>query len=369
TENALRRTIPDKVLSIEKFGEEETFDLEVSDNPHNFLANGFIVHNTAKSLLLRSLGQWMSGKVFERLLTKFTTPEEIFGPISVKGLKEDDYRRLTQGMLPETDLAFLDEIFKASSAILNTTLGVLNERIFQNGKTLTNCPLQICVAASNEWPHDQEGGKELGALFDRFLFRKKVRPIMSAAGRKRLLWERNHQPTFSATITPKEIESAHKDAMAIKWTKDGEQAFEEILRELAKEGVMPGDRRQFKAVGASQAFAYLSGDDKVEPGHLEILTHVLWDEPQEQPEKVAAVIGKIANPVGLKVNSLLLETEEILASTNVKDLGQAAAATKKLQNVFKQLDGLKSGNGRVDKAKQYVSEQVKRIKLATVEAL
>jgi MoxR-like ATPase len=124
---------------------------------------------TAKSLLLDSLMAWMHGKKFTILFTKFTTPEECFGPISVVGLKEDKYRRVTTGKLPEADGAFGDEIWKASSAILNTLLRILNERVYDNGEgVLTPVPLRIFVAASNEWPHAQEGGKELQALFDRF---------------------------------------------------------------------------------------------------------------------------------------------------------------------------------------------------------
>src|SRR5262249_35135391 len=102
---------------------------------------------TAKSLLLDSLMGWMGGKRFTILLTKYSTPEELFGPISVAGLKEDRYRRITAGKLPEADGAFIDEIFKASSAILNTLLRLLNERVFDSGDGLVKVPLKICVAA------------------------------------------------------------------------------------------------------------------------------------------------------------------------------------------------------------------------------
>jgi MoxR domain in the MoxR-vWA-beta-propeller ternary systems len=130
---------------------------------------------TGKSLLLDSLLAWTgTAKRFTCLFSKFSTPEEVFGPISVAGLKADQYRRVTTDKLPEAHFAFLDEIFKASSAILNTMLRILNERTYENGDgTMRLCPLRLCVAASNEFPTD-DGGKELGALFDRFLLRKKV---------------------------------------------------------------------------------------------------------------------------------------------------------------------------------------------------
>ena len=165
---------------------------------------------TAKSLLLDSLMAWTSGRRFTALLTKFTTPEELFGPISVQGLKEDKYRRVTTGKLPEAHLCFLDEVFKASSAILNCLLRILNERVFENGDgSLAKVPLLLCLSASNEWPDSQEGGRELLAVFDRYLFRKTVRPILSQAGRQRLLWVRDHAPRLSTSITPEEIGRAH----------------------------------------------------------------------------------------------------------------------------------------------------------------
>lgn len=325
---------------------------------------------TAKSLLLDSLMRWTSGRRFSALLTKFTTPDEMFGPISVAGLKEDKYRRVTAGKMPEAHLVFLDEIFKASSAILNTLLRILNERVYDNGDgVLTPVPLRIFLAASNEWPNSQEGGKELQVLFDRFLFRRNVRPILTVAGRKRLLWDRDHTPKLSTSISPEEIHLARTDALALPWTDEAKEALEAILRELAKEGIQPGDRRQFKSVGAAQAFAYLSGADKVEPEHLEILASTLWDDPQEQPEKVAGIVARIANPTGMRVNSLLLEVEQILAATDVKQLAQAASAAGKLQEILKKLNGLKGGDGRVAKAKDYVQQQIKRIKLASNEAI
>src|SRR3954465_5285107 len=119
----------------------------------------------AKSLLLDSLLGWAGGKRFSVLLTKFSVPEEVFGPVSLAGLKEDRYRRITTGKLPEADFAFVDEVFKASSAILNTLLKLLNERVYDAGDGEARpVPLKLCVAASNEWP-GTETAKELAALF------------------------------------------------------------------------------------------------------------------------------------------------------------------------------------------------------------
>ena len=133
------------------------------------------------------------------------------------------------------------------------------------------------------------------------------RPILTQAGRKRLLWERDHVPTLSTTVTPLEVEAAHFEAMDLPWSAAAREALETVIRELAREGVQPGDRRQVKAVAAARASAWLHGAEQVEPEHLELLAHVLWDDPVEQPEKCAQAIARIANPVGMRVTQLLLD--------------------------------------------------------------
>src|SRR3954463_11528686 len=117
---------------------------------------------TAKSLLLDAVLGWMHGLKFTVLLTKFSTPEELFGPASVAGLKEDRFRRITTGKLPEADGALIDELFKGRSAVLNTSLSLLTERVFDPGDGVPiRCPLRLCVAASSVWPARQEDGADL----------------------------------------------------------------------------------------------------------------------------------------------------------------------------------------------------------------
>lgn len=127
---------------------------------------------------------------------------------------------------------------------------------------------RLCVAASNEWPGQQDNGAALQAGFDRFLLREAVRPIAPAAGRHRLLWAADHTPRPSTSVTSAELDLAHVEAMGLVWSSEVREAFQSILRELASEGIRPGDRRQFKAVGACRAFASLCGAGQVEPEHL-----------------------------------------------------------------------------------------------------
>ena len=133
---------------------------------------------TAKSLIARRLRlAFADSTYFERLLTRFTVPEELFGPLSIRGLEEDRYERLTEAYLPTASIAFLDEIFKANSAILNALLTLLNEREFDNGARRVETPIIAVIGASNELPDDEE----LAALFDRFPLRLHVGPVSKDA--------------------------------------------------------------------------------------------------------------------------------------------------------------------------------------------
>lgn len=322
----------------------------------------------AKSLLLDSLLGWTGGRKFSILLTKFSVPEEVCGTISLTALKEDRFIRVTKGKLPEADYAFIDECFKASSAILNTLLKILNERVYDVGDGVARrVPLKLCVGASNEWP-SPETGKELSALFDRFLLRRAVSPIRSQTGQQRLLWTRDHTPRLSTTITPEEVEQARRAALVLPWSDEAKQALEAVLRELVREGIQPGDRRQFKTVAVVQAFAYLCGADVVAPEHLEIAANTLWDDPVEQPQKVVQVIRRIANPTGMRVNQLLLEAEQVLGACDICNLAEAAKAAAKLAEIDRQFASLK-GNVRLDRARAYVKDRLKKLKLASIEAI
>src|SRR5215470_17795440 len=160
---------------------------------------------TAKSALVTELARRISPqngaglRNFAYLMTRFTTPEELFGPVSVSGLKRDEYRRITAGKLVEAELVFLDEIFKASSAILNALLKIANERAFHNGGQEMQVPLISLFGASNEMPQ----GNELEALWDRFLLRFRVgyvtdtgfvRFIRAAAAKKNVNSTNARQP-------------------------------------------------------------------------------------------------------------------------------------------------------------------------------
>lgn len=293
---------------------------------------------TAKSLLLDSIAEWVDSKPFSYLLTKFTDPMELFGPIDLESLKRGENKRNVTGYLPTTQVAFLDEIFKSSSAILNTLLKMLNERTFKYGQQELKCPLILCVAASNEWPNS-ETMQELGALFDRFLLRKHVKQV-SSQGRKKLISKSilnsRCRPEGLDKISEKELYRANSEASLLSWSNEALEAFHSILDDLNREGIFPGDRRMFKGSQVARCSAWLDGAEEVRPEHLEILAHVLWVDPEEQPRKCEEIVIRTANPLGALLRGLeqqLFDVER-KAEEKLKTVGSAAERRGTIEEVI-----------------------------------
>lgn len=322
---------------------------------------------TGKSLLVDSLMRWMHGSKFSCLLNRFTMPEELLGMYSLSELKADKFVRIPSGKLPEAQFAFLDEIFRASPAILNVLLKILNERTFDRGDGIQRrVPLELCVAAANDYPQGDDA-KSLGALIDRFMVRKSVAPIHTKAGRRKLLWA-NSGVELSTTLAQPELEAARLDVQGLDWTKEAMDAFEHILADLAKEGLVIGDRRQFKAIGLVRAYAWLHGAIEVLPEHMEVLQHVLWTEPLKEPVLVKAAILKHASPTSMKVAGLLSEANEVLEGCNAADLAQAATAAAKLSEVQKKLSAMKSAES-VTEALQFVKDQINQLRQKSMDSI
>ena len=144
---------------------------------------------TAKSLIVRRIASaFKDSKYFGQLMNRFTTPEDVFGPVSLSKLKEDKFERQTEGYLPKSDFVFLDEIWKSSPAILNTLLTIINEKIYRNGNQEEKVPLKILVAASNETPPKGQG---LEAMYDRFIMRLLVDPAKDVNNFKSLIVDKD----------------------------------------------------------------------------------------------------------------------------------------------------------------------------------
>src|ERR1700732_5242507 len=193
---------------------------------------------TAKSMLADELCRRIDGaNYFQWLLTKFSTPEEIFGAVSLKGLEQDDYRRVTDHKLPEAHIAFLDEIFKANSSILNALLTVINERVFHNGRARVVVPLITMFVASNELPDEDE----LTALYDRFMLRFMVDYIAEEFRFLKML--EGARPEARTVMTFAELDAARADTAKVTIAAGIIRSLADLRRELATNQIIVSDRR------------------------------------------------------------------------------------------------------------------------------
>ena len=241
---------------------------------------------TAKSLVARRLHlAFADAKYFERLLTKFTVPEELFGPLSIKALEEDRYERQTASYLPQAEIAFLDEIFKANSAILNALLTLLNEREFDNGTRREPVPIKAVIGASNELP-DGEG---LGALFDRFLLRLHVGPVGKENFSQLLALRGEQQPRVPEhlRLTDTDLAAVRSQARQVEVPEDVVALLVALRDHCAAEGIAVSDRRWRKIVHLLQVSALTNGREVVSIWDAWLLQHCLGDEHEDR-QKVHA---------------------------------------------------------------------------------
>jgi MoxR-like ATPase len=317
---------------------------------------------TAKSMLADEVCRRLAGaQYFQWLLTRFTTPEELFGAVSLKALEEDDYRRLTTHKLPEAHIAFLDEIFKASSSILNTILTLMNERRFHNGREVAPVPLLTLFAASNELPEDDE----LLALHDRFVLRFVVEYLSEDFRFLKLL---QAQPPASRTTLPlTALEAARAEAAVLPVPGEVLRLIADLRRELNAKNVIVSDRRYAQAIGVLRAHAYLAGRAVVAEDDVAFLEHVLWRDPAERAQ-VRATIRELLRGYEDEVRVLLYQTRELrdyaLRPWDTHELSTRAAveAHTKVRNILGKVDGIlaqaRTGGRPVDRVEALRQEIV-----------
>ncbi len=259
---------------------------------------------TAKSMLADELCRRIEGAdYFQWLLTKFSTPEEIFGAVSLKSLEQDDYRRVTDHKLPEAHIAFLDEIFKANSSILNALLTLINERIFHNGRERITVPLITMFGASNELPDEEE----LTALFDRFMLRFMVDYIGEDFRFLKML-EGIRAPERTM-LNFAELDELRHRAAAVRVPGGVLRAIAELRRSLAAQQIIASDRRWRNSLGILRAHAMIAGRDQVTEDDLTFLEHVLWKDPEELP-KVRDALRHLIKGYEDEARELLIQAEE-----------------------------------------------------------
>jgi MoxR-like ATPase len=247
---------------------------------------------TAKSALVRTLARLLDARTFEYLLTRFSEPSELYGPVDIKAFREGQYLRRSEAMLPQAEIAFLDEIFQANSAILNSLLTILNERRFFTGKEAIKVPLCSLFAASNHVPHDEV----LQAVFDRFLVRAFSQNLDSYHFRGLIEHGINAEITEDEAPTPLasvgDLRVVHQSMrQLLTFPDDFLAAYKGLVFQIRSEGVALSDRRVVKLLKLFAASALLDGRPQVDAGDFFILRHV-WNSTDQ-----AQLLDDIVKPV------------------------------------------------------------------------
>lgn len=255
---------------------------------------------TAKSAMIRMFSRLIDASYFEYLLTRFTEPNEIFGPVDIKEFREGRYVRRSENMLPQAEIVFLDEIFKSNSAILNSLLTIINERKFTSGPKVLDVPLISMFAASNEAPNDEN----LSAMFDRFLLRVLSENLDSyhfhellARGVANEIRHMKQVSTGSSDgIRPvvsarqlREVQSRFDRYM--QFPEDFMAKYKGLIFQIRSEGITVSDRRAVKLLKLFAASAVFDGRAQVCDGDFFVLRHI-WNNLDQ-----SELLAEIVNPV------------------------------------------------------------------------
>jgi len=265
---------------------------------------------TAKSLLARIVCECVEdGKFFYYLLTRFTTPEEVFGPLSLAELQKDRFHRKIDGYLPVTNVAFLDEIFKANSSILNSLLTILNERKYHNGSEVVDVPLLTVYGASNELPEEQEN---LEALYDRFLFRFFVSFVQDDSNFRELISTEGDDFAPPTTLKMEKLRTTNLGSQGLDVDPDVLEAFVNIRKDFKSKGYFVSDRRWKKILNVLKIAAHSIGRKAVDRTMLPILQNLLWDNP-EQRDTIRNMLLDLTVTGGIHLDKMKRDMDDLMA--------------------------------------------------------
>ena len=274
----------------------------------------------AKSMIGRKMkSAFENAKVFEYLMSRFSTPDEIFGPVSISKLKDNDmYERAIAGYLPDADVVFLDEIWKAGPAIQNTLLTVINEKVFRNGNTTIDLPLKLLIAASNELPAQGEG---LEALWDRFLIRVECKSISRPENFAKMLLDETdeYQELEVGQITSAEYEHWQRQIKMVTVKEDVMTKLNAIRQAMYyvklsngddPRSVYVSDRRWKKIMRLLKTEAFLHDRTEVDIEDLMPIYHCLWQEPEERDGMRNIVLSAIFQDIIKSLAKLKSDLEQ-----------------------------------------------------------
>lgn len=289
---------------------------------------------TAKSSLVRALAAGLGDlNFFSWQLTEFSVPDELFGPLDIVAFEGGHYCRRTAGKLPEADLAFLDEVFKAGPAILNTLLSIMQERLFHDDPP-RQCPLISIIGAANEVPTE----RELAALWDRFTVRLLVGYIREPANFIRMLTSPTDHPV-ERVLSRADLVAAQEAAAKVTVPEAVLYTYARLHQALLERGIEISDRRYKESLRLLRARAFLDGRSEVTEEDLLILQHVFWHDPAQAPE-VARLVFAVAEPVLVGITEI--ENEALAAVTEARQLiAEGASGTAVTQALFNTVAGLR----------------------------
>ncbi len=294
---------------------------------------------TAKSMIARRMQLAFRDDTswFEYLMSQFSTPDEICGPISLRKLGRDKYVRLTNGYLPKANIAFLDEIWKSGPAILNTLLTIINEKIYHNGNKPEKVPLIALVAASNEFPEKNKG---LEALWDRFTIRVMVNPLQNDEDFFNMVSRTGeiHKPNFkykSYLLTKDEVWDFQKKIAKIIMPKYIEDLIKTIRLELVSknqeknrkddEKYYISDRKWKKIVNVLKASAFLNGRDQIDLMDCKLIGYCIWGTEAQRKESATLI-------------------EDVIKGDDIHVLTSVGGLKKQIEQFKKDVQGLNSAN-------------------------
>ena len=315
---------------------------------------------TAKSALSVELAKIVNGtSYFQWLLTRFSTPEEVFGPLSLKDLEEGVYKRNTATKMPEAHLVFLDEIFKANSAILNSLLTLINERLFYNDGQPIKAPLMSVIGASNEYPEEGEG---LEALFDRFLLRFEINFIADESNFVSMMKDEGEHVEIP-TMHVDDLVQLQNMTNKVHIPDEVYETLSTIRRELQDEGIQPSDRRFKQSLSILQARALINQRESVQADDMVILENALW-ETLDQKETVCTIVRRHSQDgLAQRISAIENEANEIYDSA-VRDQSTEAGmeAVQKISALSLELNRLKEKNASRATEVDHLQKQITSLK-------
>jgi len=262
----------------------------------------------AKSMIVNYYSSLISGAVvFSTMLNQFSTPEELAGPFSLKGLENDQYIRNTSGRLPEADFGFIDEVYKGNTGVANFLLTMMNERIFYNNGIATKVPLISMVGASNELPED---GDDLEAMLDRFVIKFLTKPIAETSNFLKMLdlQPLEHEPILSL----EEIHAAKNDIPKVELDDTSKKLLAALRTLIDGDGLYVSDRTYMTIRNILKAEAFFNGKAAVSESDFDILQHCLWSDPNHRKTIYGHILTKI-NPDKNKIDTLFEAATDLYA--------------------------------------------------------